>query len=97
VAGHGPAALPKHFNSFFSRFETYTSYLKEKVSSMIPAGTELSFNTEEMVRALKRTKMSTVPGPDNISGRVLRCCTELLGGMFQHSTAAQFPQMWSPS
>lgn len=43
-----------------------------------------TMTTAEVVRALKRTKLNTTLGPDNICGRTLKYCAKQLGGGFQH-------------
>ena len=53
------------------------------ISSLKLAATELSFNTEEVVRACRKSKENTTLGPDNISGCVLWCYAEQLGEVFQ--------------
>ncbi|KAK3566235.1 hypothetical protein QTP86_029683 [Hemibagrus guttatus] len=84
VAGHNPATLPNDLNSFYSRFETENStQLKELISSLKPRHSALTFYTEDMVRALKKTKINTAPRPDNISGQTLRYCAEQFEGVFQ--------------
>lgn len=41
------------------------------------------FSTKDVVRALRRTRERSSPGPDNIIGRVLRHCAQQLGDVFQ--------------
>lgn len=46
-------------------------------------GSVINICTEEVVRALKRTKVNTAPGPHMICGCTLKHCVDQLGGMFQ--------------
>lgn len=71
-------------NSSFSRFEKDNSTeLKNIISSLHPGDTTLTFSREEVVRALRRAKVNTATGPDNICGRSLKHCAEQLGEVFQ--------------
>jgi len=65
VAGSSPASLPNDLNSFFTRFETDNNIqLKEVLSKFNPGDSSLTINTEDVVRALKKTKVNTATGPD---------------------------------
>ena len=97
VAGSSPASLPNALNSFFRDIQHY--HLARSISFLKPTAAELSFNTEEVVRALRRTKENTVNGADNTSGRVLQCCAGQVRGMlqllFQQSMyCGTVPQLW---
>lgn len=85
VAGHSPAALPNNLNSFFSRFEANnTSSLKEIVSSLRP---DLCFSMEEVVRALKLTKVSISMHCDAVRngwGCVSATVSEISGHQHSH-------------
>ncbi|KAG8007313.1 hypothetical protein GBF38_012653, partial [Nibea albiflora] len=84
VAGSSSTSLPDDLNAFYTRFETDNStQIAETLSSLEHGGTTLTFKTDEVVRALRRIRENSSPGPDNISGRVLRLCAEQLGGVFQ--------------
>ncbi|XP_040911032.1 protein NLRC3-like [Toxotes jaculatrix] len=73
--------FPNNKSWITKEFETdNTSKTETFISSLTNAEVELSFSTVEVVRALRRTKTTTTPGPDNISGHVLRHCAEQLGG-----------------
>lgn len=100
VAGDNLASLPDDFNSY-SRFETDDStQLKATISLLKPTHSDLTFNTEDVVKALKKTKAA--PGPHNISGRTLRYYAEPLGVvvqlLFQSSHSySTVPKLWKHS
>lgn len=102
VAGSSFTSLPNDLNSY-TRFEKDNStQLESIVSTLRPDDSGLNINTSEVVRALKRTKKNTAPGPDNICGRTLWHCAEQLGGVFQHLfqgslTSSTVPAMWKNS
>lgn len=69
VAGSSPTSLPNDLNSFYTRFETDNStQLETIISTLKPGDTALTISTEEVVQALKKTKVKSAPGPDNICG-----------------------------
>ncbi|CAL8338360.1 unnamed protein product [Boreogadus saida] len=73
VAGSSSTSLPNDLNSFFTSFETDNStQLADTLTTLKPGDSTLTFKTEEVVRALRKTRENSSPGPDNISGRVLR-------------------------
>ncbi|XP_061565200.1 uncharacterized protein LOC133419796 [Cololabis saira] len=84
VDGCSTTSLPDDLSSFFSRFERdNNTELKTFISSVHPDDPSITFSREEVVRALKRTKLNTATGPDNICGRTLKYCAEQLGEVFQ--------------
>ncbi|KAF0024602.1 hypothetical protein F2P81_023404 [Scophthalmus maximus] len=97
------ASLPNDLNSFYTRFEKdNTIQLDEFRTTLQPSSCALTFNTEDVVSVLRRTKETSSPGPDNISSRVLRYCAEQLGEVFQILFQRSFdsctvPQMWKHS
>lgn len=103
VEGSNPSSLPDDLNAFYTRFETDNiTQLEESRSSLKPGSSALTFKTEDVVRTLRRTRERSLPGPDNISRRVLRHCAGQLGNMFrtlfQHSTGSHtVPQLWKHS
>ena len=103
VAGSRPTSLPDDLNSFYTRFETDNStQLAETLTSLKPGDNKFVFKTEEVVRALRRTRENSSPGPDNISGRVLKLCAEQQGGVFQKRfqrsmDTSTVPQLWKHS
>lgn len=98
VADSNPTSLPNDLNS---RFETDNStQVAETLSSLELADTTLAFET--VLRALRRTRVNSSPGPDNVSGRDLRLSAEQLGGvfpiLFQRSmNTGTVPQLWKLS
>lgn len=98
-----PSSLPDDLNTFYTRFESdNTTQLEEAKSSLKPGSSALTFRTEDVVSALRRTRERSSPGPDNISGRVLRHCAGQLGSvfrtLFQHSFDSHtVPQLWKHS
>ena len=100
VAGSSSTSLPNDLNSFFTRFETDNStQLADTLTTLKPGDSTLTFKTEEVVRALRKTRENSSPGPDNISGRVLRFCAEQLEGVFQtlfqrSMDTSTVPQLW---
>ncbi|KAG8000946.1 hypothetical protein GBF38_018249 [Nibea albiflora] len=103
VAGSSSTSLPDDLNTFYTWFEMDNStQIAETLSSLEHGGTTLIFKTDEVVRALRRTRENSSPGPDNISGRVLRLCAEQLGGVFQtlfqrSMDTGTVPQLWKHS
>ena len=92
VAGSNPASLPNNLNSIFSRFETdNTTQLEAIISSLKPAAVEISYNREETVRAFRRNKEDTTPGPDNIRG----CVPALLCRAAEGPFPALYGQLYS--
>ncbi|CAM4658728.1 unnamed protein product [Leuciscus chuanchicus] len=80
VAGSSSTSLPNDLNSFYTRFEKDNSIqLESIISTLRPDDYGISINTSEVVRALKRTKKNTAPGPDDICGQTLWHCAEQLG------------------
>ena len=60
----GTRLLPNDLNSFFSRFEKDNgTKLESIISSLRPDDSVLTINASEVMRALKRTKKNTTPGP----------------------------------
>lgn len=58
VIGSNPASFHNDLNSFFSRFVTdKAAKIALVISSLKPAEAESTFNMEDVMRALKRTKM----------------------------------------
>ncbi|KAM3624257.1 uncharacterized protein V6R79_021176 [Siganus canaliculatus] len=98
-----PASLANDLNSFYTRFETDNSTQLANIRSRLqPSSSAITFYTKDVVRALKRTKTSSAPGADNISGRVLKHCADQLGCVFQHlfqssMTAGIVPKLWKHS
>ena len=103
VDGCSTTSLPNDLNSFFSRFEKdNNTELKTFISSLHPDDSSITFSREEVVRALKRTKLNTATGPDNICGRTLKYCAEQLGEVFQQlfqtsMNCSTVPQKWKHS
>lgn len=98
-----PSSLPDDLNVFYTRFESDNiTQLEETRSSLKPGSSALTFRTEDVVRALRKTRERSSPGPDNISSRVLRHCAGQLGSvfrtLFQHSLDSHtVPQLWKQS
>ncbi|XP_038561980.1 uncharacterized protein LOC119893722 [Micropterus salmoides] len=101
VASSSPAALPNDLISFFTRFETDNIQLKEVLSKFKPGDSSLTINIKDLVGALKKTKVNTATGPDNISGRTMKYCAEQLCGVFQLFQRSlddgTVPQLWKDS
>ncbi|XP_042073451.1 uncharacterized protein LOC121813637 [Haplochromis burtoni] len=102
VEGSNPSSLPDDL-AFYTRFETDNIIqLEESRSSLKPGSSALTFRTEDVVRALRRTRERSSPGPDNISSRVVRHCAGQLGSvfwtLFQHLIDSHtVPQLWKHS
>lgn len=68
VEGSNPSSLPDDLNAFYTRFETDNmAQLEEARSSLKSGSSALTFRTEDVVRALRRTRERSSPGPDNLS------------------------------
>jgi len=103
VAGSNLTSLPNDLNSFYTRFETDISTQVETTISTLKSGdSTFTISMVEVVQALKKTKVKSAPGPDNICGRTLKCCAEQLGGVFQtlfqkSMASGVVPQLWKHS
>jgi len=63
------------------------------------SNTVFSIDAPTVARFFKRIKINKSPGPDNISGKVLRACSAQLSGIFSQifyiSVKTQtVPQIW---
>lgn len=75
---------------------------RQQSDTIATDGSVINICTEEVVRALKRTKVNTAPGPHMICGCTLKRCVDQLGGMFrfffQSSVASSTArQLWKHS
>lgn len=92
VADSNPTSLPNDLNS---RFETDNStQMAETLSSLELGDTTLTFET--VVRALRRTRVNSSPGPDNISGRDLRLSAEQLGVSVSNTVSKVYEHRHGP-
>lgn len=72
-------------NIFFSRFDIHDFSDKLKKLTEEQAQVEsipFSITKEDVRSVFKRTKVNTSPGPDGITGRLLKCCSEQLCRVF---------------
>jgi len=60
--------LPNDFNSFFTRFEKDNTMQTDeaKKKTLQPRNSAFTFTIEDVVKALRRTKETSSPGPDNV-------------------------------
>ena len=88
-ANKKPVNLPMHkneaSNTFFSRFDSYdfSDKLKKLTEEQAQVtSTPFSITQEDVRSVFKRNKVNKSPGPDGITGRLLKCCSEQLCGVF---------------
>ena len=93
-ANKKPVNLPMHkndnelseaLNTFFSRFDSYdfSDKLKKLTEEQAQVtSTPFSITREDVRSVFKRNKVNKSPGPDGITGRLLKCCSEQLCGVF---------------
>ncbi|KAK0146536.1 hypothetical protein N1851_014143 [Merluccius polli] len=89
-----PVHLPMHkndselseaFNAFFSRFDShdFSDKIKKLTEEQAQVkSTPFSITQEDVRSVFKRNKVNKSPGPDGITGRLLKCCSEQLCGVF---------------
>lgn len=83
IEGSSCSSLPDELNSFYTRFESDNSAQLEVIrSELYSDDSTFIFSKQDVVRALSRSSERSSPGPDNISGRVLRHCAQQLAGVF---------------
>ncbi len=103
VDGSSSTSLPDDLNSFYTRFESDNSTQLDVIRSELNLdNSAFTFSTQDVVRSLRRTRESSSPGPDNISGRVLRHCAQQLGDVFRilfqsSMDSSTVPQLWKHS
>ncbi len=79
--------LAEELNTFYGRFEcnggSATLPISASASSrQISNDHVITMSEDEVRRELKRVNVRKAAGPDGITGRVLRSCTEQLAGLF---------------
>ncbi len=103
VEGSSSTSLPDDLNSFYTRFESDNSIQLEVIRSELnPDNSAFTFSTQDLLRALRRTREWSSPGPHNISGHVLRHCAQQLQDVFQvlfqrSMESSTVPQLWKHS
>ena len=90
-------------NTFYSRFDTHDfhSVINGIVSSTKTDG-KLEIEENDVLRIFQRTNVRKSPGPDGISGRVLKTCASQLSGIFRSIFQAslsshKIPILWETS
>ena len=90
-------------NTFYSRFDTHDfhSVINGIVSSTKTDG-KLEIEEIDVLRIFQRTNVRKSPGPDGISGRVLKTCASQLSGIFRsifHASLSshKIPILWKTS
>ncbi len=103
VEGSSSTSLPDDLNSFYTRFESDNSIQLEVIRSELnPDNSAFTFSTQDLLRALRRTREWSSPGLHNISGHVLRHCAQQLQDVFQvlfqrSMESSTVPQLWKHS
>ncbi len=97
------AVLLLSLMTFYTRFESDNSTQLDVIRSELNLdNSAFTFSTQDVVRSLRRTRERSSPGPDNISGRVLRHCAQQLGDVFRilfqsSMDSSTVPQLWKHS
>jgi hypothetical protein len=77
--------LSEALNTFFSRFDIHDfsdEHKKLTEEQALVKSTLFSITQEDDRSVFKRNKVNKSPGPDGITGRLLKCCSEQLCGVF---------------
>ncbi len=77
--------LAEELNTFYGRFEcngSATLPISASGSSRQSSDHVFTVSEDEVRRELKRVNVRKAAGPDGITGRVLRSCTDQLAGLF---------------
>lgn len=81
--------MAESLNQFFCRFDK-TDFMQERakltgeLKTVAPAHPIQVLQQAEVELVLSRTKPNEAPGPDKISGRLLKACSNQLAGVFCH-------------
>ncbi len=97
--------LAHSLNAFYNRFDVHDFSVKHaEIRNSLLSAPPLNpfFDEQSVVQCLKKCKPKKSPGPDNISGHLLKTCAEQLGPIFNHifnlSLAQQrLPSLWKQS
>lgn len=98
-------SLAHELNIFYSRFDKHdfsNEIFGQKQSLLSLSQSAVCFSVQSVVNIFKHCKAKTSLGPDNIGSRVLSCCTEQLGSIFnyifnQSLSQQKVPDLWKPS
>ena len=99
----------ENLNSFYCRFDThnFTQEREELTTNLnilcnAVSDTNIELHPREVDRVFKRTNPHKAPGPDNISGRLLKVCHEQLAEVFcclfnRSLSEHSIPTIWKSS
>ena len=103
LGGKDDRVFAEDMNTFYSRFDTHDfhSVINGIVSSTKTDG-KLEIEENDVLRIFQRTNVRKSPGPDGISGRVLKTCASQLSGIFRSIFQAslsshKIPILWKTS
>ena len=103
LGGKDDGVFAEYMNTFYSRFDTHDfhSVINGTVSSTKTDG-KLEIEENDVWRIFQRTNVRKSPGPDGISGHVLKTCASQLSGIFRSIFQAslrlhKIPILWKTS
>ena len=101
--GKDNGAFAEDMNYFYSRFDKHDSrFVFDDIISYTKTGGNLHIEEKDLLRVFQCTNVRKSPGPDGISGQVLKNCASQLSGIFhsvfQASLSLQkVPTLWKTS
>ena len=103
LGGKADGAFAEEMNSFYSRFDThYFHSAINGIDSSIKTDGKLEIEEKYVLRIFQHTNVRKSPGPDGISGHVLKTCASQLSGIFRSIFQAslslhKIPILWKTS
>ena len=101
--GKADGAFAEEMNSFYSRFDTHEFHSAiNGIDSSTKTDGKLEIEEKDVLRIFQRTNVRKSPGPDGISGNVLKTCASQLSGIFRSIFQAslslhKIPIFWKTS
>ena len=103
LGGKADGAFAEEMNSFYSRFDTHDFHSAiNGIDSSTKTDGKLEIEEKDVLRIFQRTNVRKIPGPDGISGHVLKTCASQLSGIFRSIFQASLslhknPILWKTS
>ena len=103
LGGKADGAFAEEMNSFYSRFDTHDFHSAiNGIDSSTKTDGKLEIEEKDVLRIFQRTNVRKSPGPDGISGHVLKTCASQLSGIFRSIFQASLslhtiPILWKTS
>nr|XP_023669577.1 uncharacterized protein LOC111844905 [Paramormyrops kingsleyae] len=79
-AAEGEASLAEELNFFFARFDVYSK--EDPLYPLTGNGNTLTLEDCDVRRTVRAVNMRKAPGPDGVTGRVLKDCADQLAAVF---------------